>query len=76
MSYGYSLRLMEANKQADTSHLGVYLGRKCIKHNIPVVEVSSLFGVSRMTIYNWFVGTHDPQAKHRLAIKDYLKSFK
>ena len=76
MSYGYSSRLIEANKKADTSHLGVYLGRKCIKLDIPVSQIAKQLGVSRMTIYNWFIGLHTPQAAYASTIKELLASFK
>jgi DNA invertase Pin-like site-specific DNA recombinase len=76
MSYGYSSRLIEANKKADASHLGVYLGRKCIKHDIPVTQIAKQLGVSRMTVYNWFVGLHTPHAACVELIKELLASIK
>ena len=56
MSYGYSQRLIEANKKADGKSLGVALGRVCIKQDISVTELAEKLGVSRATIYNWFWG--------------------
>ena len=32
------------------------LGKICIKNNISAKEVAEFFGVSRMTVYNWFKG--------------------
>lgn len=61
MAYGYSVRLIELNKEADPSLLGVKLGRVCIKKNVPVSDVAKELGVSRQTIYNWFVGESSPQ---------------
>jgi hypothetical protein len=55
MKYGYSLRIADLNKKAEGSLLGVKLGRLCIKNNVPVVEVSGVLGVSRQTVYNWFI---------------------
>lgn len=52
------------------------LGRKCIANNMEVIRVSEILGVSRMTIYNWFVGAHEPQAKHEVAINKLLSIFK
>lgn len=55
MQYGYSLRIADLNKKADGALLGVKLGRVCIKNNVSVVEVSGVLGVSRQTVYNWFI---------------------
>lgn len=60
MSYGYSRKLVSANKQASATLKGVRLGRFCIKHDIPVSEVAKALGVSRMTVYNWFSGVTSP----------------
>jgi len=76
MSYGYSSILVERNKKADRRHLGVALGRKCIALNIPVSDLAEQLGVSRMTIYNWFVGQHDPQAHYVSAITEFLRKLK
>lgn len=75
MGYGYSVRLIELNKQADKRLLGVRLGRVCIKHNIPVVDVASTLGVSRQTVYNWFIGETNPQKAIAPAVQSMLVSF-
>jgi len=72
MSHGYSQSLVEANKKADTKSPGVALGRVCIAHNISVSEVADYLGVSRMTIYNWFEGTHVPYTRYYEDIKHYI----
>ncbi len=61
MSYGYSAKLVALNRQANKSNLGVRLGRACIKEDIPVSTVATALGVSRQTLYNWFVGKSSPQ---------------
>lgn len=61
MSYGYSAKLVALNKQADKENLGVRLGRACIKRDISVSTVASALGVSRQTLYNWFMGKSSPQ---------------
>jgi len=61
MSYGYSAKLVALNRQANKSNLGVRLGRACIKEDIPVSTVAAALGVSRQTLYNWFVGKSSPQ---------------
>ena len=63
MSYGYSNRLIELNKEADDRLLGVQLGRVCIIRDVPVSDVAVHLGVSRQTVYNWFCGTNAPRAK-------------
>ena len=72
MSYGYSTAIVKLNRQVSARHLGVQLGRYCIRHSIPVQEVAEHFNVSRQTIYNWFCGTTKPRDKHVTSIKAYL----
>jgi DNA-binding transcriptional regulator YiaG len=61
MSYGYSAKLVALNRQADKENLGVRLGRACIKEDLSVSMVASALGVSRQTLYNWFMGKSSPQ---------------
>lgn len=56
MPTGYSMVTAEAIKSANSSLLGVQLGKICLKNNIPAKEVAEFFDVSRMTVYNWFKG--------------------
>ena len=72
MSYGYSLRLVEANKGSDSQSLGVALGRLCIAKNVPVNEVADQLGVTRMTVYNWFWGESEPSASMTERIESYM----
>jgi len=64
--------LIERNKKADRRHLGVAVGRLCIAQSIPVSDVADRLGVSRMTIYNWFMGLHEPQAAYVSAVTEYV----
>lgn len=73
MSYGYSLRLIELNKLANGRLLGVRLGRACIANDIPVSEVSNRLGVSRQTVYNWFVGESSPHNSMTNQIEQFFK---
>lgn len=75
MSYGYSQRLVDRNKEADTKSLGVALGRVCIKKNVPVTSVAEALGVTRATIYNWFSGLCRPNAKYYAAIQKLMKRY-
>jgi len=76
MSYGYSQSLVDANKKANAKSLGVALGRLCIKQGIPVTEVARELEVSRMAVYNWFLGTHSPTPSIKSRVLVYLDSLK
>lgn len=76
MGYGYSQGLVQANKEASARSLGVALGRFCIRNRISVLQISGHFGVSRMTVYNWFKGNTNPQKELTEPIQRYMKSFK
>jgi predicted DNA-binding transcriptional regulator AlpA len=52
------------------------LGRMCIAREIPVSDVSSYFGVSRMTIYKWFKGLEIPRQKQIARIEEVLAKAK
>lgn len=75
MSYGYSQRLAERNKEADIKSLGVVLGRVCIKHNVPVTTVADALNVSRATVYNWFSGACTPNRRYYASINKLLKRY-
>lgn len=76
MAYGYSIKLLEANRDADGSHLGVQLGRLCIRRGIPVSEVAKALGVTRQTVYNWFCGAAAPQDGSALLISEYIEQLR
>lgn len=70
---GYSFRLFKANRTADLTNPGVQLGRYCIERDISVQEVAEMFGVSRQTIYSWFVGAAVPHKTKAEKIQALLK---
>lgn len=76
MSYGYSLRLVEANKRSESQSLGVALGKLCIAKNVPVQEVADQLGVTRMTVYNWFWGESEPSPNLGERIESYMNSLR
>ena len=76
MTYGYSQSLVYANKKASVKSLGVALGRVCIAKNISVSAVAEHFGVSRMTVYNWFKGDSTPDLTMHTPIERYIASRK
>lgn len=73
MSYGYSQSLVTTVLNAETEHLGVTLGKHCVKLGIPVAEIANSLGVSRATVYNWFWGLNAPHAKHEKPIQDFIR---
>jgi transcriptional regulator with XRE-family HTH domain len=73
---GYSIRLIEANKEAAHDHPGVMLGRLCIAQGIPVSDVAQFFGVSRMTVYKWFKGAEMPRRKKLEKINEIAAKLK
>ena len=66
---GYSQHVVEANQQADSTNLGVLLGRACIKHKIPITVVSEELEVSRQILYDWFSGKAKPAIEREAAIR-------
>ena len=67
---GYTYRIRTLNRSADKKNIGVRLGRHCIDQNISVSELMSLLGVSKQTIYNWFMGVHTPGPRQTTKIKE------
>jgi DNA-binding transcriptional regulator YiaG len=76
MSVGYSLRIVELNRSADEELLGVALGRACIRNNMPVSVLAARLGVSRQTVYNWFVGTSKPSSNTKNKIEALLTTLR
>lgn len=71
-SRGYSSRIIKANRDAPST-IGVMLGRYCISKEIPVADVATFFGVTRMTIYKWFKGLETPRQKQEERIREVLE---
>jgi hypothetical protein len=76
MPKGYSLLMADEIKSADPQLLGVQLGRVCINKDIPVSDVASFFGVSRMTVYSWFRGKSIVSGKHAEKMKKLVDKLK
>jgi hypothetical protein len=72
---GYTIRLAKALEAADGSLLGVQLGRACLARDVPVSVVAVNLGVTRQTVYHWFLGVSEPRGAARDAIQTYLASF-
>lgn len=63
---GYSKAIQERIAAVDSTGIGAELGRLCVLHGYSVMEVAEVFGVSRVTVYNWMLGRSAP-SKHLLA---------
>ena len=74
MSYGYSQSLAATLLDADSEHLGITLGKHCVKLGIPVAKVADSLGVSRATVYNWFWGLNTPHSKYEKPIQDFIRA--
>ena len=64
MTVGYSVITANEIRNANPNLLGVQLGKVCLKNDIPVKDVAEFFGVTRMTVYNWFKGRVVVSGKH------------
>ncbi len=73
MPTGYSLFTLDAIRRADQKLLGVQLAQICVKSDIPVTDVAEFFGVSRMTVYNWFKGEAVVSGKHVERMKKLIE---
>jgi hypothetical protein len=76
MPKGYSLLMADEIKSANQQLLGVQLGRVCLNKDIPVSDVASFFGVSRMTVYSWFRGKSIVSGKHAEKMKKLVDKLK
>lgn len=70
----YSIDIVESVKNDHKSRLGNKLGRFCISNKIPVSAVARKIGVTRQTVYNWFLGEYDPRPEHYLKIYAFIKN--
>lgn len=71
---GYSLKALRLNEAADSSKIGVQLGRACMAKDISVIEVSKRIGVSRECVYKWFFGCTCPKGENLARVTEMLKS--
>ena len=71
---GYSIRIIEKIKSANDRLLGVQFGLACIADDISVSEASRKLGVTRPTIYSWFLGTSLPRDTKATIIRAFLAS--
>lgn len=69
---GYFISTRKRIEQADQSHIGVKLGLLCIQLDVPVMKVANRFGVTRQTVYSWFLGKRLPTPKAAQKIAEYI----
>jgi transcriptional regulator with XRE-family HTH domain len=69
---GYTIRIAQGIKEADGNLMGVKLGRVCLAQDIPVSTVAEALGVTRQTIYYWFLGRSEPRGPACEAIEAYI----
>lgn len=61
---GYTKFTAQDINDANPLMLGVKLGQICVKRDIPVADVSEYLGISRTTIYAWFLGKAEVSDRH------------
>lgn len=69
-SRGYSSRFIRQVNEADPELIGVRLAKVCIEREIPVHEIAEKTGVSRQTVYSWFVGRFKPRGELAELLED------
>lgn len=69
---GYYISTLQRIERANRSHIGVKLGLVCVEWNIPVTAVARKFGVTRQTVYSWFLGQRQPSQKMIPRITEYI----
>lgn len=62
----YSTRFLLDLKDADSSLLGVQLGRLCVEANLPAIYVANALSISRNSIYGWFRGKPMHESKRKI----------
>ena len=70
----YTPKIIRLNAEADSTLLGVQLGRLCIYHNTPVVDVAQHLNVTKSAVYRWFSGQRDVGKHLRPAVLAYYRS--
>jgi transcriptional regulator with XRE-family HTH domain len=73
---GYSQHIVEGNQQADPSNIGVYLGQVCIPLKIPAANVAKELGISRQSVYSYFLGKIKPTIEKEARIKELIEKLK
>lgn len=75
-SRGYASKFIRQVEQADARLLGVRLAKVCIARDIPALAVAATLGVSKQTVYAWFVGRSQPHASQTKKLEALLEQYK
>jgi len=70
----YSVKVVKLNAEADSTLLGVKLGRVCIAAGVPVQQVSHTLNVSKSVVYKWFTGRGEVGKHLREKVEAYYRS--
>lgn len=70
----YTQKVTRRNAEADSTLLGVRLGRLCIEREVSVHDVAAVLDVSRMVVYRWFAGRNDVSKHLRNRVESYYNS--
>jgi len=76
MEIGYSKRIADRIKEQDATLPWVQLGVICIDRDIPVSHVAEFFGVTRQTVYHWFLNKTKPQERYLEKIKEAIEKLR
>lgn len=74
-SRGYSHALVTALVQGDGSLPWIELGRLCVAHDVPVATIAKQLGVSRQTVYMWFLNGNRPTPEHVDKINELIAEY-
>jgi hypothetical protein len=62
----YGDKLLLQLKDADSTLLGVQLGRLCVEANLPVAYIAKALEVTRNTVHLWFRGQVMHESKRKI----------
>jgi hypothetical protein len=69
----YTLKIIKLNANADSTLLGVSLGRLCIYRGVPVNKICRDLDVSKAAVYRWFAGKHEVGKHLRSKVDAYYR---
>jgi predicted transcriptional regulator len=69
---GYSQHIVEKVAQADPELIGVRLAQTCIHLKYPVSVVAFYLGVTRQTVYHYFLGKRKPSKEREEKINELI----
>lgn len=70
----YSVKVVRLNSEADSTLLGVKLGRVCIAAGLPVARIAHDLNVSRSVVYRWITGRSEVGKHLREKVEAYYRS--